>query len=230
MLAASKEAGRAPQSVPADVLVFCTGWAPISPLYAPMLAEELGLPVELNRRVNVTKSEEQKDLDRATQNRIDTEDQITLDRFPLLHRPPACKGARPAHTPFRLYKGMVPNATQDSHSVIFLGKMVVGNNFRTAEVQALWAVAYLDGNLQLDDRTIEREIDETVAWCQRRYLNKGDLGSWFYFDVIDYTDMLLAQLGLKSHRQIGWLKDLFAPCRAVDLKNLVEEYKSLYPS
>lgn len=216
--------------MPADVLVFCTGWAPISPLYAPLLAEKLGLPVELNRCADVTKSEEQKDLRRVTHSWNDTKDEMILDRFPMLRKPPKFKAARPSHTPFRLYKAMVPHATQESHSVIFLGKLVVGNNFRAAEVQALWAVAYLDGNLQLDDPTIEREIDETVAWCRRRYLNKGKLGSWFYFDIIDYTDMLLAQLGLKSHRQKGWLKNFFGPCNAADLKKLVREYQSLYPS
>lgn len=229
-LTTSKGVGTESQTVPADFLVLCTGWLPISPLYAPLLAEELGLPVELNLCVNVPRLEAQKDLERTAESRNDTKDQSILDRFPMLQKPPECKGAKASHTPFRLYKAMVPCATRASHSVIFLGKMVVGNNFRAAEVQALWAVAYLNGNLQLDSVTIESEIDETVAWCRRRYLNKGDLGSWFYFDVIDYTDMLLSQLGLKSHRQKGWLKNFFAPCKAEDLKNLVKEYKSLYPS
>lgn len=227
-LAAGKEAERKLQTVPVDVLVFCTGWAPISPIYAPSLAEELGLPVELSRLVNVTKSEKQKDQNHVTQSHNDMEDQMILDRFPLLVDPPICKGARYSHTPFRLYKAMVPRTTQESRSVIFLGKMVVGNNFLAAEVQALWAVAYFDGNLELEDSSIEREIDKTLAWCRKRYLNKGELGSWFYFDVVDYVDMLLAQLGLKSHRQKGWLKNFFAPMKAVDLKSLVEEYKSSY--
>ncbi len=229
-LAASQRVGGKSQTVPVDILVFCTGWAPISPLYAPPLAEELGLPVKLDRRVGIATLDEKKDQDHATQSRSDAEDQVVLDQFPLLDKPPTYKGARPSHTPFRLYRAMVPDLTHNSHSVIFLGKMVVGNNFRAAEVQALWAVAYLDGNLHLDKLNVEREINETVAWCRRRYLNKGQLGSWFYFDVIDYTDMLLAQLGLNSHRQKGWLKNLFAPCKSADLKSLVEEYKASYPS
>jgi len=186
--------------------------------------------VKLSRRVGIATPDEEKDQDHATQSRSDAEDQVVLDKFPVLDKPPTYKGARPSYTPFRLYRAMVPDLTHQSHNVIFLGKMVVGNNFRAAEVQALWAVAYLDGNLHLDKLNVEREINETVAWCRKRYLNKGQLGSWFYFDVIDYTDMLLAQLGLNSHRQKGWLKNVFAPCKSADLKNLVEEYKSSYPS
>ena len=155
-------------------------------------------------------------------------DRNILHRFPLLRHPPTYRKAEPLHTPFRLYKAMTPIAGIEDHSIVFLGKMVVGNNFRVAEVQAIWAVAYLDGKIKLERQSIELEVSETVAWCRRRYLNKGELGSWFFFDVIPYTDMLLDQLGLRSHRQKGWLRDFFGPCKAADLKDLVHEYKSMY--
>lgn len=105
--------------------------------------------------------------------------------------------------------------------------MVVGNNFRTAEAQALWALAYLDGRIKdlPAEGQIEREVAETVAWDRRRYLNKGELGSWFYYDVVDYADALLEQLGLDSHRKgKGWYGDLVDPCFASDLKGLTQEY------
>ena len=70
----------------------------------------------------------------------------------------------------------------------------------------------------------------TVAWDRRRYLNKGQLGSWFYFDVVAYADMLLEQLGLSSHRQKGWFGNLMDPCFASDLKGLVDEYKAKHRS
>lgn len=218
-LAAGSQAETKQKTFPVDVFVFCTGWSIVSPIFASSLADQLGLPVELDHADARTKSEEQKEL----------EDIDILDRFPVLQHPPQCDGGRPSFTPFHLYKAMVPEQTIHSHSLVFLGKMVVGNNFLASEVQALWAVAYLDGNLKLEKRSVEEETAQTVAWCRRRYLSKGALGSWFYFDVIDYTDMLLAQLGLKSHRQKGWWRNLFAPLKAADLRHLVKEYRSLYP-
>lgn len=131
-----------------------------------------------------------------------------------------------------------------SPSIVFLGRLVVGNNFRVAEAQALWAVAYLDGHVTYPSLNgqdtfgtaefrarAEEEVDHTIAWCQRRYLNKGMIGCWFFFDAISYSDMLLSQLHLTSHRKkgwTGWCWDLFGPCRANDLKDLASEYKSLY--
>ena len=178
----------------------------------------MGLPVELDKDAELEKAKDPKHID----------DRSILDRFLTLRSPPAYRGAKPSHTPFRLYQLMVPELDVDAHSVVFLGKLVVGNNFRAAEIQALWAVAYLDDQTQVDVSSIQQKIDETVAWCRKRYLNKGELGSWLFFDILDYTDMLLAQMNLKSHRQNAWLKDFFGPCRAADLKDLIKEYKALH--
>lgn len=194
----------------------CTGWLPYSQLFPAPIALDLGLPTA------VAESTPKESAGWGTLE--DRGDRKTLARFPLLRHPPAHFQTKPSYTPCRLYRAMVPVAGIEDHSIIFLGKLVVGNNFRVAEVQALWAVAYLDGNIQLQRQAMELEIGETVAWCRRRYLSKGDLGSWFYFDALDYTDMLLEQLGLRSHRSRGWLKNLFGPCKAADLRNLADEY------
>ena len=179
----------------------------------------MGLPVELDKDAELEKPNDKECID----------DQGISDRFLTLRSPPAYRGAKPSHTPFRLYQLMVPELDIDVRSVVFLGKLVVGNNFRAAEIQALWAVGYLDDQIQADVSSIRQKIDETVAWSRKRYLNKGELGSWLFFDVLDYTDMLLAQMNLKSHRQRPWLKDFFGPCTAADLKDLIQEYKALHP-
>ena len=198
----------------------CTGWLPYSQLFSPRVALDLGLPTAIAESTFKEIADWETLEDRGDRN--------TLARFPLLRHPPAHYKTKPLYPPCRLYKAMVPVVEIEDHSIIFLGKLVVGNNFRVAEVQALWAVAYLDGNIQLERQVMELEIGETVAWCRRRYLSKGDLGSWFYFDTLDYTDMLLEQLGLRSHLSRGWLKDLLGPCKAADLKNLADEYIKAY--
>lgn len=210
-----------PLTIPVDALVYCTGWSAKSNLFSTSDAHNLGLPVPLSEADPKTQAHWE-DLERAA-------DPVILSQFPTLKSPPAYRKIIPNDTPFRLYKAMAPSS-DPTHSIVFLGKIVVGNNFRVAEAQALWAVAYLDGKINnLPSRSqMENDIAETVAWDRRRYLNKGELGSWFYYDVVDYADALLEQLGLSSHRKKGWKKDLTEPCFADDLKDVGGEYKRKY--
>ncbi|KAL9019616.1 MAG: hypothetical protein Q9185_003158 [Variospora sp. 1 TL-2023] len=210
-----------PLTIPVDVLVYCTGWSATSALFPPHEAGGMGLSVPLKDADPQTQAHWQQ-LESAA-------DPLILAQFPMLKYPPAYRKLEPRKTPFRLYKAMAPPA-DDTHSIVFLGKMVVGNNFRTAEAQALWAVAYLDGRIRdLPTRMRrEQEVAETVAWDRRRYLNKGELGSWFYYDVVDYADMLYEHLGLSSHRQKGFVGNLMEPCFAADLRAMGDEYKQKY--
>lgn len=77
----------------------------------------------------------------------DIGDRKILARFPLLHDPPKYQKVESSISPFRLYKAMTPIADIQDHSIVFLGRMVVFH-LRVAEVQALWAVAYLEGKLK----------------------------------------------------------------------------------
>ena len=219
-LVANEASGSKAQILLVDVLVLCTGWLPNSTLFSTSAALDLGLPAPV--------SEQTPQYVARWKALEDIGDHNTLARFPALRHPPAYFKTKPSYTPCRLYKAMVPVNDTADHSIVFLGKLVVGNNFRVAEVQSLWAVAYLDGKFKFERQSMELEIGETVAWCRRRYLDKGNLGSYFYFDAVDYADMLLDQLGLRSHRPRGLLKDLFAPCKAAGLKNLVDEYRKAY--
>ena len=193
----------------------------MSSLFPPEEASHLGLPVHITD-ADPKHQAKWKALEDAADPKI-------LTRFPHLGHPPPYRNIQPVYTPVRLFKALVPPAHAREHSIIFLGKMVVGNNFRTAEAQALWAVAYLDGKIDTKSSMMEEDVARTVAWDRRRYLNKGQLGTWFYFDVVAYADMLLEQLGLSSHRK-GWFGNLMDPCFAEDLKGLVDEYKAKYHS
>ena len=214
--------GDKPTTLQSDVLVYCTGWSPTSSLFPPEDASRLGLSVPV--------AEADPKLQSLWQRLEDAADPKVLSKFPHLGYAPAYRKTEATHTPFRLYNAMAPPVDAANHSIVFLGKMVVGNNFRTAEAQALWAVAYLDGKVKTKASTMQEDVAMTVAWDRRRYLNKGQLGSWFYFDVVAYADMLLEQTKLSSHRQKGWFRNLMDPCMADDLKGLVGEYKARYGS
>jgi dimethylaniline monooxygenase (N-oxide forming) len=206
--------------IAADVLLLATGWSVSKSMehISPATALRLGLPVQ----------KDSKDADALASSWAALESQAEseiLRRFPILEHPPAHHSEATSLTPFRLYKSMLPIT---DHSIVFLGKIMLGNHFRAAEVQALWALSVFDGTLDLPTEDVMRKaVAETVAWCRKRYLGKGHLGNWFWFDMVPYTDALLAQLGLESHMKGGW-RGLWRTCFAQDLKGLIGEYKEKY--
>lgn len=206
-----------------DVTVCGTGW---QPSYHEFLDEDLAwklglaspLPKAEGERINATDQVEWLELEQAADAEI-------CHFFPRLRKPPPHHTCAPTQSPFRLYKYMVPT-NHEMSGIVFLGHIVIGNNFRAAECQALWAVAYLDSQLSLPPRKeMKREVAMSIAWCRRRYLTKGALGHWLYFDLVPYTDALLEQLGLNSHRKKSKSKDFFSPCIADDLKDLLSELR-----
>jgi hypothetical protein len=206
-----------------DIIVCGTGWRPSYHAFLDEeLARELGLasplPQKEGERTSATDQVEWLELEQVADAEI-------CHDFPRLQKAPPRLSGPPTQSPFRLYKYMVPTHP-DMSGIAFLGHIVVGNNFRAAECQAQWAVAYLDGQLSLPPKEeMEREVAMSIAWSRRRYLTKGALGHWLYFDLVPYTDALLEQLGLHSHRRKNKSKDFFSPCVAEDLKDLLSELR-----
>ena len=209
--------------LPADVILLATGWNTQNSFahIDEATASTLGLPIP--------KSSLTQDyttiwapLDSHASTRI-------LARFPILTHPPPHHTTRTPLSPFRLYKSMLPIADP---SIIFLGKVTLGNHFRAAEVQALWALAVFDGTLKLPANELMRvDVAQTVEWCRRRYLGKGQAGNWFWFDMVGYTDELVGEIGLGGHRGgKGWcgMGEWVKPCLAGDLRGLVGEYRERY--
>ena len=150
-------------------------------------------------------------------------DAEVLAQFPRLASPPRFFERGMVKTPYRLYQNMAP---LDDDSIVFLGQMRVANSFRVSECQALWATAYLDGNIALPSYDeMQADIAYVNAFCKRRYPANGGAGNYFHYDVISYTDNLLAELGLSSHRKKGWWKNFVGPCFASDLRGCIDEYK-----
>lgn len=200
--------------MPADLLICATGWEPSLSFFSPREKARLGLPTRVSEEPTTGAVEWQDLCDRARRH--------VLQRFPGLANSPSYYRRVPTTTPYRLYRGIAPIC--GDRSVVFLGFIQVGNNFMAAESQALWALAYLDGRIDLPDKgQMAWEVELTNAWNQLRYLDRGWEGNFLYFDLIPYVDMLLSDIGLTSHRRL-WLKTQITPFTARHLKPLCQEY------
>jgi dimethylaniline monooxygenase (N-oxide forming) len=209
-------------TVSPDVTVCGPGWQPSYHKFLDEdLARNLGLASTLPKEgepVSVIDKVKWFELEQAADDEI-------CDRFPRLRKAPPHHTSTPTQSPFRLYKYIAP-INPEMSGIIFLSHMVISNNFRAAECQSLWAVTYLNGQLSLPPKEeMEREVAMGIAWCRRRYLSKGSLGHWLYFDLVPYTDALLEQLGLNLHKGKDKSKDFFSPCVAEDLKDLLSEFR-----
>jgi dimethylaniline monooxygenase (N-oxide forming) len=203
-----------------DALICATGWRPsYETFFDRSLSRDLGLATSLGNG-----DPEAFDSHWKT---ADTEADVEIaSLFPRLQDPPPHHKSPRKFSPFRLYRNMLPTNTSEYPGIVFLGHISVGNNFRGAEVQALWAVAYLSGIISLPSQgEMERDVALKLAWCRKRYLSKGELGHWLYYDLVPYTDRLLGDVGLRSHRRKGWLGDFWKPCVAEDLDGLLEEFR-----
>ncbi|KAF7885626.1 uncharacterized protein EAF02_004135 [Botrytis sinoallii] len=209
------------EEIPSDAILCGTGWVPSLQYFTQAQCQEFGLP-------HILDHEEAKD-EHAHWAKLEAEADVqVLATFPHLQSPPDHYQKTATHTPYRLYRHMVPisessSSEKDDRSIVFLGQIVVGNYFTTLECQSLWAVTYLDGKLDLPcKKEQEKDITLFTAWSRRRYLSNGQEGNNLIFDFIGHIDTLLKDLGLTSHRK-GWFKDLFAAMWAKDLRGLQAE-------
>lgn len=201
------------QEVFSDALLFGTGWTPSLGFFDKDLLVKLDLPYSLENDP-IEKADKWRELEKYA-------DQRVLKHFPMLANPPKHYHKPMSTTPYRLYNGIAP---LHDDSIVFLNHVVVGNKFRAAEVQAIWATAYLDKKLSLPSvQEMEADIALVTAWSRRRYLSNGEWGNCMTFETIGYTDKLLEELGFSSHRK-DWFSDFFVPCTARDLRGIREEY------
>ena len=207
------------REVPTDVLLCGTGWDARYPFLSSKQEYDLGLPHEPCEDPE-GESQKWKDL-------MELADHQIVAQYPILAcPPPGCKPVADADlTPARLYQG-VASLTDDS--IVFLGRAKMSNNFRRAEAQAIWATAYWDGYIKLPpSQEAQREVAYMNAFSRRRYPSRGVDGLNFHTDLVWYTDRLLCEAGLRSHRK-GWWDDWDEPCLASDFKDCKDEYLTKY--
>ena len=201
----------------ADAVLCGTGWSSAYPFFSSNQACSLGLP-----HLQEDDSDEEA---RLWESLLRSADERVLHEFPMLAHPPPHKVPETSTTTARLYNCVAP---LEDYSIAFLGRAHLSNSFRTSEAQAIWATAYFDRNMKMPTTEKAREnIAYMNAFSRRRYPSRGAAGDYLFFELIWYTDKLLEEAGIKSHRK-GWWSDFVDPCLVNDFKDTVAEYKEKF--
>jgi hypothetical protein len=93
---------------------------------------------------------------------------------------------------WRLYRRAIPLhlAEKGDRSIAILGQLHTVQTPLVSEVQSLWAILYLLGELSLPDQnTMATEVAEWNAWTRRRYLSQGQK---FPYSLYDFLPVSLA--------------------------------------
>lgn len=152
--------------VDADMVIFSTGWKPLAAdfLFSDQDRLAAGLPSPA--------SYEPKARQKWQVLRRHGDSQVR-QRLPLLAQSPQWESDRPrVEDDFHLYKSVVPASAEDhDRSLAYVGFLRTTGAPIVYEAQALWAVAYLQGKLEVPSREErERETGALNAWVRRRYL------------------------------------------------------------
>ncbi|EXJ87254.1 hypothetical protein A1O3_04213 [Capronia epimyces CBS 606.96] len=180
--------------------------------------------------------------------------QHMTSRFPYLMKapqPPSSSqassrpslGRGPESTPWCLYRCIAPPCqvrTEGSGSgsghrdLVFVGFFNTFPKVLLSEIQALWAVAYLQGRIgwavgdEPSQVQIAHEAQMWSCWAALRYpFGHASKYPDTAFDIIPYFDVLLKDLGLETKRKQGWLKELCSPYGVSDYRGIIEEFQML---
>lgn len=181
--------------IKSEVLFCGTGWSQHYPFFAKDQIMEFGLP-------HVPEVEENTNESAKWETLLKVADQQVIAQFPQLAHPPSHFERPTKTTATRLYNCIAPLGDK---TIAFLGDIYLSNSFRTAEAQAIWATAYFDGRVELPPREeAEKEIAYMTAFSKRRYSSHGATRNYFHMDLVGYTDKLMKDVGLVSHRGRWW--------------------------
>ncbi|KAG8845066.1 hypothetical protein FRB96_002736 [Tulasnella sp. 330] len=213
------------EAISADALICCTGWLDI-PAFKVLpegIQGELGMPYPFPKADAL----------------VAKADKEILSKLPMLAAQPPMYEEDPKTRPFRLYRFIAPPTSAFDRSIAFVGVASALATLLSGELQALWAVAYLTGRLDLEKRspveratcgmTLEDErLWETVLATRfGRWRSPAGYGARFpelTFDAMPYHDLLLRDLGLEFRRKRSWLRERFTPYNVKDYEGIVDEW------
>ncbi|KAI0811454.1 hypothetical protein GGR55DRAFT_102011 [Xylaria sp. FL0064] len=209
-----------------DYLIMCTGWGDHFGMFDPQHKAMIGLPAYGE---HIEASPESQDID--WKNYYETADKTVDEKLPFLANPPKTKytkGLDPSlQKRWNLYRRVVPvsMAAKGDRSLAILGQIHTIQTPLLSEVQSLWAILYLLGEIELPDvDTMAKEVSLWNTWTRKRYLGQGQKHTYSLYDFIPYIDSVFGDLKLDSHRKSNFLSELFSPYEPQDFNGFVDEY------
>jgi dimethylaniline monooxygenase (N-oxide forming) len=217
----------------ADFVINCTGWGDHFGFLSSELKDELGIPQYGSAQLGPTATREDKSVD-PWELHDKAADDVVAQQLPLLADGPRDRkpqaGRLLTQRRWRLYNRCIPlaNARKNDRSIVVLGQIHTTQTPTIAEIQSLWAIVYMLGEVELpEEPTMIREIAEWNAWTRKRYLGVGERYPYALFDWIPYLDRLLGDLRIKTRRNGTLLADFLTPygphCYAKVLQKYVEK-------
>ncbi|KAI1745000.1 hypothetical protein F4680DRAFT_403971 [Xylaria scruposa] len=210
----------------ADYMIMCTGWGDHFGIFDAEHKAKIGLPAYGD---NVEAFSEAQDIDWT--NYYNEADKTVDEKLPFLADPPKLKYTKtldPAlQKRWNLYRRVVPvsMAAKGDRSLAILGQIHTVQTPLVSEVQSLWAILYLLGEVELPDvDTMAREVSLWNTWTRKRYLGQGQKHTYSLYDFLSYIDSIFADLKLDSHRKSNFLSELLSPYEPQDFNGFVDEY------
>ncbi|KAJ5087382.1 hypothetical protein N7456_010998 [Penicillium angulare] len=240
-----------------DLIIHATGYQPIVPInfQPPSLRPQLGLSAILSPEDAHNEPQQQSLLhipsDQVSQNQYNYWNSIDLNLRPGIKSRLLSSGCIPIEEetpsskdtsiPYRLFRRMVaPDLlAKGDRSFVVLGVVLTSTIAVVAEIQALWATAFLTGGLDKDSDTAKGNISGQPESIDLKAFPKEDMehsisedvvlgsltGSGLEVDAINYNDLLLRDLGLNPYRLGGGLlKELIGVYEPRVYAGIVEEW------
>ncbi|KAN0099861.1 FAD/NAD(P)-binding domain containing protein [Hyaloscypha variabilis] len=206
--------------VTCDAVIAATGWSNTYPMFDNALATELGLPLPFQ-----TPQEDGKAV-AEWETLLAEADKKVVETFPRLANLPTYPHPEPKSTPNKLFRSIIPISGDIDHSIAFVGAIGSAQSLNVAEIQALWAAAYLSKKLTLPTvEKMKQEVALATAWRKRRYLEDGYN---VIFEHVQYMSLLLRDLGLNDQRKGGGWRELLEPYVSADFKGILDEWRRLH--
>ncbi|KAI0095845.1 hypothetical protein GGR51DRAFT_62478 [Nemania sp. FL0031] len=209
----------------ADYMIMCTGWGDHFGIFDTEHKAMIGLPAYGTEVV----SSEGGDIDWKPY--YEAADKTVNEKLPFLSKPPNLKYTKrsdPAlQKKWNLYRRVVPvsMAAKGDRSLAILGQIHTVQTPLVSEVQSLWAILYLLGEIELPDvDTMAKEVSLWNTWTRKRYLNQGLKHTYSLYDFISYIDTVFEDLKLDSHRKSNFVSELLSPYEPKDFNGFVDEY------
>lgn len=205
------------ETIESDVLVASTGWKKESTIkFAGLGEEQLGLPGTVAEK-------------KALAEKADAE---VLRDFPILKDQPKLAFVPKEADPLRYYRFIVPYTMIESRNLAFAGMISCVSTATVAAIQGHWIAAFMGEQLDRAPKSGQEVIDEIMLhtqWGKWRYPSGyGASLPDFVFEGVPYTNLLMKDLGLKTHRKPGLFAELTSPYLPPDFAGLMEEWKQAH--